>query len=73
MFADELERLERVEQRRDDPRETRRMLPVDSHSQLGTGYTGREEMDAVLDGDADNERSYQRWRQIRRKRPADLV
>jgi len=42
MTFDELEQIEHVEKRLRDPREQRRLIPVDSHSQSDTGYTGRE-------------------------------
>lgn len=45
MFADELDNIERSEIRACDPRERRRRLPVDSSSQLDTGYTGRPDTD----------------------------
>lgn len=44
MTFDELEELERREKMH-DPREERRLLPVDSYSQLDTGYTGRSDCD----------------------------
>ena len=41
MTLDELNEIERREGLVRDPREERRLIPVDSHSQLDTGYTGR--------------------------------
>ncbi len=45
MFMDELEKLDKLEQRRLDPREDRKLLPIDSYSQSDTGYTGRPDGD----------------------------
>lgn len=45
MFMDELDKLERRELRLQDSREERRLLPIDSCSQLDTGYTGRPDTD----------------------------
>jgi hypothetical protein len=41
MTIDELEQAERREMKLHRPREIKRLIPVDSHSQLDTGYTGR--------------------------------
>ncbi len=45
MTADELDRIERLETRLRDKRESRRLLPIDHCSQLDTGYTGRQDND----------------------------
>ncbi len=44
MLFDELEQLERREKQQ-DPREERRLIPIDSCSQSGTGFTGRSDFD----------------------------
>ncbi len=44
MLFDELEQLERREKQQ-DPREERRLIPIDSCSQSGTGFTGRSDLD----------------------------
>ena len=41
MFYRDLDRLEKQTISEDDPREERKLIPVDSCSQLDTGYTGR--------------------------------
>lgn len=47
MFLDELDQIERKEKQ--DPREERRLIPIDSFSQLDTGYTGRPDGDVIED------------------------
>lgn len=60
MTFDELEDLERREKMH-DPREDRRLLPVDSDSQLDTGYTGRSDCDMKAQDQRLNERLKPGW------------
>lgn len=45
MFIDELERLDREQQKFCAPREVKKLIPIDRDSQLDTGYTGRPDTD----------------------------
>ena len=47
MFMDEMEDIERQQDRLRSSREERSLLPVDSCSQLDTGYTGRPDTDGA--------------------------
>jgi len=60
MLFDELEELERREKLY-DAREERRLIPVDSHSQLDTGYTGRSDCDMKAQDERLKEQLRPRW------------
>jgi hypothetical protein len=45
MTLDDLEEIEKAELKQRDPREDRKLIPIDSVSQLDTGYTGRPDTD----------------------------
>jgi hypothetical protein len=60
MTFDELESIERREKMH-DAREERKLLPVDSNSQLDTGYTGRSDCDMKAQGQRLNEKLRPRW------------
>ncbi len=70
MTFDELEELERREKIH-DPREERRLLPVDSHSQLDTGYTGRSDCDMKAQDERLKEQLRPRWCGVMNPLPID--